>query len=339
MKQYFLIATMFCAILTSQAQYESFFGDSTWEIHVTYLTNPPEDYIEYPPEVLNPLNVYCRTYKYLYEKNAINDETHQYYPLNSPYPRPKVCEDTVLGRLYVNREERDEDSTNVLLCDMSLSEGDTFVLKDLCWYDAYIYFPWNPAWLYDTVGDRNMIVDSVRYIAGRKTIFLSLIDHLDDYFFGSEYSHQHPDYQFTIRFIEGIGATYGLFPGCRYPSYVTDLYPSLGLMLCMYKDDNLVYMADETLGCDQTCVGISGYSQVNLNLYPNPATQYVILDMSTEEELDGMAVISDMLGRVCYQQKVQGNRICISVSDMPTGIYFLTYSDGKSSVTKKFLKE
>ncbi|MBO4504671.1 MAG: T9SS type A sorting domain-containing protein [Bacteroidales bacterium] len=80
-------------------------------------------------------------------------------------------------------------------------------------------------------------------------------------------------------------------------------------------------------------------SAQDLHLYPNPATQYVTLEMSEGEEMNGSAVITDLLGRVCHQQKAEGTQCRIPVADLPTGMYFLTYQDGGKTVTKKFLKD
>ena len=191
-----------------------------------------------------------------------------------------------------------------------------------------------------------MLVDSVRYYSGRKTICLSLLNHLDDYFFGTDYANQHADYPFSIRFIEGIGPTYGTCTGEEYswpnvpPGYGALAQPYLTLLLCLYKDDSLVYMADERLGCSQHHVGVSEHpSMSTINLYPNPAAQYVVLDMSTGEEMEGTVVITDMLGRHLIQQKAEGINTRIAVSELPAGMYFLTYRDSKRTVTKKFLKE
>lgn len=337
MKKILTSALFLLGFITTHAQYMSFFGDSTWEYHITYLTNPPDDYIYYPPEVPSPLNVYCRTYKFKYCKSEVSGVTQHYCPLQWDYNAfphwSHVYENTDYGRLYVDPAFVGYNSNaGILVCDMSLNEGDTFVLNDPCLYYG------NYDWSSDTIGDRAMIVDSVRYIAGRKTIFLSLISHLDDYFFGTAYSDQFSNYNFSIQFIEGIGPTYGSLPGCRHPIYMSDLYPSLGLLLCLYKDDTLVYMAHEGLGCDQTCVGLQEHSQLIMNLYPNPATQYVVLDMNTGEEMNGMVIITDMMGRHCMQQKAEGTNCRISVSDLPTGMYFLTYLDGEKKFTRKFMK-
>ncbi|MCR4872730.1 MAG: T9SS type A sorting domain-containing protein, partial [Bacteroidales bacterium] len=44
-------------------------------------------------------------------------------------------------------------------------------------------------------------------------------------------------------------------------------------------------------------------------------------------------------GRLCLVQKAEGAKFQIAVSDLPTGMYFLTYSDGERTVTRKFLKK
>jgi hypothetical protein len=60
--------------------------------------------------------------------------------------------------------------------------------------------------------------------------------------------------------------------------------------------------------------------------------------MSTGEEMDGMVAITDMMGRLCLVQKEEGTNCQIALSDLPSGMYFLTYSDEKRKVTRKFLK-
>jgi hypothetical protein len=364
------IAAILLASFPARAQYMSFFGDSTWEYHVTCISQPPIDYVNTPSEEPNLLGVYCVTFLYRFQKDkhagtnywngdcpaeesyiSVSDYTvvGSLVDWNALIP---LAEDTVHGRLYTWR--------NKLICDMSLSEGDTFKLDNICnmWSseDPVNYFPWD--YDHQLNFDIYMLVDSVRHINGRKVIFLSLIDHQDDYFFGTGSSGLLSDYHLSIRFIEGIGPTYGFHDMCEYPASLSNpdaigdiayyyFYPWLPLLQCMYKDDSLVYLAHEDLGCVQTCMGnntyiwedVPVYPQAIMNLYPNPATQYVVLDMSTGEELDGSVVITDMLGRQCRQQKAAGTSCQISVSDLPTGMYFLTYTDGKMKVTRKFLKE
>ena len=332
MKRIITSALFLFALLNARGQYMSFFGDSTWEYHITYLTNIPDDYINCPPEEPNPLGVYCRTYSWQYNKNHYYGDPSIPYPTYDPHgyldqtttgPWPSMesqwhmlYEDTLFGRLYWK---------DIIICDMSLAEGDTFVLP---FYVSFVH-PFDV---------RYLLVDSVRYISNRKTIFLSLINHQEDYFYGTMYANQHPNRQFSIRFIEGIGPSYGFIDGYMKHQDVLPTIRFLALLLCFSKDGNLIYMEDENLGCDQTCVGVQDYTQMVMNLYPNPATQYVILDMSTGEEMNGTVVITDMLGRQCLQQKVGETSVRISVTDLPTGMYFLTYLDGERKFTRKFMK-
>ncbi len=352
------------ALFPARGQYMSFFGDSTWEYNITCISQPPMDYVNNPPDEPNQLGVYCVTYQYLYRKdlhptptshtwpvplNEIYTTVSQHPSLDNPliittwyYP---LHEDTLHGRLYGWNGYR-------LLCDMSLSEGDTFVLRDVCAIaDPLHWFPWEPTPSFDI----SMLVDSVGYENGRKVIFLSLIDHLDDYFFGTGNAGLLSEYGLSIRFIEGIGPTYGFNELCSFPTgnefpsqtHYDYHYPWLPLLQCLYKDDSLVYIAHEDLGCVQTRLGdntyiwedVPGYSPAVVNLYPNPATQYVVLDLSTGEELRGMVSITDMLGKLCIQQKAEGTRFQCNVSGLPKGMYFLTYMEGKRMVVKKFLKE
>ena len=336
MKKLLTSALFLFALLAAHGQYMSFFGDSTWEYHITYLTQPPESYLNFPPEEPNLLGVYCKTYSFRYRRDHISAVTHQYFPIND-VELPMWChiyETPQDGRLFWNDH---------LVCDMSLSEGDTFILKNPCVIDTsqYDYPDWlyDNYWFFDSDSDRYMMVDSVSYLLGNKTIYLSLLDHLDDYFFGPEHINYISNNNFSIRFIEGVGATFGFTAGCRSILHSADRYPSLGLLLCLSKDNNTIYMADEALGCNQTCVGLQNNPQLQINLYPNPATQYIVLDMSTGEEMNGAVMIMDMLGRVCLQQQAERASIRLSVADLPTGMYFLIYTDGKRKLTKKFLKE
>lgn len=327
MKRFFVFSVFLSVMFSGQAQYMSFFGDSTWKYHITYLTNQPEDYLNYPPESEppTPLNAYCRTMVFRYDKGFFDDSTHHY--LTTPHGGYGLChsvyEDTVYGRLYVDSycwADHPQTYKGIMVCDMSLSEGDTFVLEDNGGYPSQI-------WHYDTIGDRTMIVDSVRYIDGRKNIFLSLIDHQDDYFFGTDYVGQLSNHDFTVRFIEGIGPTYGLLPGRRAPHGAIDLHPSLGLMLCMYKDGTQVYMADEGLGCEQTCVGVEEHSPSVTTVYPNPTDDLLYIELAGAEIAN--ITLYDLQGRIIYSPNSPNSPI--NLRNVPAGVYVLrvTGADGR----------
>ena len=78
MKKILTSALFLLGFIAAHAQYMSFFGDSTWEYHITYLTNPPDDYIYYPPEVPSIIVLYSGTITHslighMYMKTLIMD--------------------------------------------------------------------------------------------------------------------------------------------------------------------------------------------------------------------------------------------------------------------------
>lgn len=132
MKKIIVSVFLLSSFMFVHAQYMSFFGDSTWEYHQVIVTQPPENYLNYPPESPSPLGAYCQTFSFRFNKN----NTWSYYPyyelaylsdhggvytdsLVWDYYGLLILEDTVNGCLYNGQR---------LICDMSLSEGDTFCL-------------------------------------------------------------------------------------------------------------------------------------------------------------------------------------------------------------------
>ena len=310
-----LAAVMF-ASSPAKGQYESFFGGESWEYNICQLN---EDNLDKRAKEYDSNLVWwaCTTNTYTYRKTnycIINGEC--YFMNENQYgPRIFLREDTLNGRLYARYQDSDEE---FLLCDLSLSVGDTFFCD-----------------VANGMGNIPMVVDSITYDNSRKIIHLTILSHY--YFFYGCYEegdHELMEYNVSLRFMEGIGPLYGI----RLPYGGTS---ELDALLCMHKDDTLCYRTHEDLGCFQEHVGgdILVHSRSVVNLYPNPATQYVVLDMSTGEEMDGSVMVTDMLGRQCLQQKAIGTSVRIPVTGLPTGMYFLTFTDGKRAVTRKFMKE
>ena len=133
--------------------------------------------------------------------------------------------------------------------------------------------------------------------------------------------------------MEGIGPLLGI---CPHNSYSEQ---SSGFLLCLHKDDELYYMTHEDLGCYQSGAGISDYFQTSLNIYPNPAFENITLDFTTENEVSGTVIIRDIIGRVCKQVDINSKTSVISISDLPQGIYILTFIDENNrKLTKKIVK-
>ena len=146
-------------------------------------------------------------------------------------------EETASGRLYRYCPLFDEEE--VLLCDMTLTVGDTFEYTD----------EWET---------RQAVVESVSFENGRKVIRFAL----------PVYPwHDHD----ALTFREGI------FPN-NYPIGFMDYYYCENNLLCEYKDGEQVFENTEYNTCyiDETSVQEQDFQQITL--YPNPAKETVLIE-------------------------------------------------------------
>ena len=305
-----------------QAQYESFFGRETWkygEVHGTscYM----DDY--------DPTNIACGCCFTEYYTGHRDDTAtiggYVYFRSESPYALNLplelfLREDTVGGRLFM-RTSRDDNFPEYLICDLSLSQGDTFHLP--C---EFTYSLWS-----DTL---QMVVDSVRFVSGKKVIDLSLLDNSDyrAFFYHEDYSDYYSHYNVSLRFMEGVGPIYGIYPTTN---------PYLGLLLCLHKDDTLYYMTHEDFGCYQSEIwGVPDYPQSSMIVYPNPVGQIITINFTEDMEVDGTVLIRDMTGCVRQCHHVTEKHVTLNVSFLPPGVYLLTYWDAENrKITKKIVKQ
>lgn len=81
---------------------------------------------------------------------------------------------------------------------------------------------------------------------------------------------------------------------------------------------------------------------LELNLFPNPAVDFVNLDIQSSNHIQTSLSISDQLGRIIFEQEIElyegMNDVELNTSKYPLGIYFLNLkkSDG-SLLTKNFV--
>lgn len=317
MKKTLILIAVFCTLLSAHAQYESFFGGESWKYDIDYLMTCYVN--DYDPNVFNTC---CETYSFVFHGDdtlRVGDNVYYHKALHYYYLDDVLLrEDTVSGRLYGRYSTGGEE---YLLCDMSLSEGDTFILPN-----GSVH--WNP---YNYM----MLVDSVSYVNGKKVIHLSLMDCVYELFYDPESAPYMSEYNISLRFMEGVGPIYGICPTSAF-----SLEKAFGLLLCMHKDDTLCYMTHETLGCNQYGAAIPQYPQSYLQVYPNPVAGQLFLEFVTEEEVSGTVIIRDMVGRVCRMFAVSDKKQSFDVSFLQPGVYMLTFMDEKNrTVTKKIVKQ
>lgn len=308
-----LMALLFVNTL-AQAQYESFFGGESWEYNICHLN---EDIIdknigEYDS---NLVWMTCTTDTYTYRRSnySIIDEEQYFINDNQYSPRIFLKEDIINGRLYAKYSESGED---FLLCDLSLSVGDTFFCA-----------------VANSMENIPMVVDSITYENSRKTIHLTIV--LDYFYFfygcfGEE--HELMDYNVSLRFMEGVGPIYGI----RLPHSVTT---ELDALLCMHKDDTLCYRTHVDLGCFQENIGgdVPVHSKSSIRVFPNPAQHFLTLDVLEEDLIDGHVSIRDLAGRECFQKDIQDRISVIPLTNLPTGGYLLTFTNQGKKELKKII--
>ena len=232
-------------------------------------------------------------------------------------------EDTVLGRLYRYYPELD---TEVLLCDMSLHNGDTFRLPFLPksyflpnWLDYY-YYEWGYPLIVDTVFNANGVKHIHFQYLNRKSIFYEDNDGVCK------------RYGLPLSFIEGVGPSYGI----GYTKLAGDSY--LPLMLCLHKDDTVEFMLHKPTGCHQTGAAVKEPKRTTLTLQPNPAQDYILLRNEDASDLGGEIIITDAIGRVLLHRTMEDAEMSINTSRYSSGTYFVRYRSKNGVQVLKFVK-
>jgi hypothetical protein len=83
-----------------------------------------------------------------------------------------------------------------------------------------------------------------------------------------------------------------------------------------------------------------GIRQGMMHLYPNPASNYITVDVDRTNGTSGVLEILTLEGRVLISEQVAGRQnVCIDMSTLSSGIYLCRYTTGTSSKTAKIVKQ
>ena len=99
---------------------------------------------------------------------------------------------------------------------------------------------------------------------------------------------------------------------CGESTRQSEDFPQRGWLVSLDKNGNL-----DSLTVDVKMVEIR--SEVSLSLYPNPATDYVMVELSNEN-IERVELYS-MTGQLLRSEAVSGSRVEVSVGDLPSGVY------------------
>lgn len=299
-----VILTLFSFSLKVQGQYESVFNDTTKIFTTAYEA---WSFINDDDNPAFALNANTAIFNF---RNIVHYNDTSYYNYGCSNDNMFVREDTTLGRIYLYNPYT---NSEILMCDMSLEVGDTFVLNN----------------------EYTLVVDSVHYFNGKKVIYLTYLE--DDIFFWFQSWIEPSTYPGSASivipmFIEGVGPSYGCYYGVWF-----QYQP--GFLLCIHQNDSLYYMADPYLGCSQSPqVGITDQTQEVFAIYPNPTTEYINILINDSESTNGEFYIADLSGRIVQRFPANDCKCTLKISFLPTGYYTIIYNNSKKLSSKPFVK-
>lgn len=88
-----------------------------------------------------------------------------------------------------------------------------------------------------------------------------------------------------------------------------------------------------------TDIGNKKEDLIALDVYPNPASEQVVLTINGLAEVKGRLVITDIAGKAILQQNIESVKTVIATGHLVPGVYMLKYSDEQSQKTVKLLKQ
>ena len=321
MKKMLLLIFSLLLCFSSFAQpYQSIFGKEKTEFDIAI----PITVYDPNPNQLGPVRT--ALFKTT-SKDTITTDGFCYHFFND-IENGYLREDTMTGKIYRYLPDFEKE---FLICDMTLSVGDTFQLP--------VFFDHDPSWnyFYHEQG-YNAVVKQIDTIGGRKIIEFYNITGTYSFFYNEDI-HQGGgptlrELNIYLKFIEGIGPIYGPFgPANGYMSNEM----MLGAILCVYRDDSLYYMTSELLGCNQYYVKIDEIEPLAIKIYPNPVNDLIRIEID-DSKVGGKLFILNSVGIVVYHGYFNQNFIELNLSHLPAGFYSVLYETSKERIVSKFFK-
>ena len=106
----------------------------------------------------------------------------------------------------------------------------------------------------------------------------------------------------------------------------------------IYIPGDQIYKDGNALGIDiyNWCLDLLETNRLNFSMNPNPSSGLITIEF---EEYETLSVqVRGILGELIYETETSSS-IEIELSDYPSGIYFVTASNGEYSTTEKLILE
>jgi hypothetical protein len=86
-------------------------------------------------------------------------------------------------------------------------------------------------------------------------------------------------------------------------------------------------------------VGMDGKEQNQLSVFPNPATDFVQVNLAKATGTENEIRVMDVTGKMVYSTSSDASTVTLNVSGFASGIYFVQVKNSTFTVTGKFFKK
>lgn len=317
MNRILIILAFKCASLSLLSQnYTSFFSDTTQYNIVNKTTCKNSSiYDAFTPCIATNMFYIIKTNQLSFNEKDYIVAQGQNGDLFNPgiYSEGLIIREDTTGKIFRYFPSIDNE---LLICDMSLNQGDTFQLFSFINETSYLEN------FYIEEGVK-LIVDTVTYVNGQKVI------HFPNISSSVFYNNLFWQFDISIKFIEGVGPTYGPFGYYNFLGFEK----ALPLLLCKKNNSQLTFMQHGNLGCIQNSVSIEENKISNINIFPNPTNGFINIDLNMNHN-EYTLNVCNIYGIVIYFEKISENSV-IDLTNFPPGIYFLYLKSNQSVVYVK----
>lgn len=84
---------------------------------------------------------------------------------------------------------------------------------------------------------------------------------------------------------------------------------------------------------DEEHASLIDFEETNINIYPNPAKD--IINIELENVIEGKVVITNQMGQIVKEAKINSNGIILQIDDLSSGIYNVNIFDGNKTIHNK----
>ncbi|HTO38862.1 MAG TPA: T9SS type A sorting domain-containing protein [Brumimicrobium sp.] len=139
---------------------------------------------------------------------------------------------------------------------------------------------------------------------------------------------ENQDFEFLYASFFGIGGMDGIPMDC---SVVENSDDNLILDIINQFGDTVTYTNQQ--------MTVKDIDAQHIDIYPNPVKEVLIIDNNSQLK-SGNIRITDVSGKLVYQQKIKNLKTEVNIVSFPMGIYFVSVEDnGKIIKTEKIVKK